>query len=141
MNRREPGSSGAAVFEITVIEPRRQGKVRLSFDGRHRRRIIGSSTSLRPPLSSTLRNDIELWGDAGVSEMHAWLTFEAGAVYLADLMSATGTFLNRRRLKRGEKSTVESGDEIRVSKSILIIARVDSAVEVDDPKIIRARAA
>lgn len=117
-----------AVFEITVVQSNHQRSQIVCF-GRRNRLIIGCSERLSSPLSNTLQNDIELRLDWGASGMHAWLVYEDGGIYVADLMSTTGTFVNHRRLQRGEKVLLSDGDKIRINQSILIFKYVATARE------------
>lgn len=59
-------------------------------------------------------------GDNSVSRVHARIVQEKGLVYLEDLNSTNGTFKNGLRLQPYEKRILESEDEIRLGKVILV---------------------
>lgn len=58
--------------------------------------------------------DLTSWGAVryGVSRLHAALETRDEAVFLTDLGSTNGTYLNARRLSPGENRIVCSGDEL-----------------------------
>ncbi|MEN6312967.1 MAG: FHA domain-containing protein [Clostridiaceae bacterium] len=58
-------------------------------------------------------NNITL-GDPFLSKKHARLTTKEGNIYLEDLSSRNGTFLNGRRLEKDESITLTDGDKIKM---------------------------
>lgn len=58
--------------------------------------------------------------DSSVSRVHVRITDENGKVYLEDLNSTNGTYKNGLRLQPYEKRVLESEDEIRLGKVVLI---------------------
>lgn len=73
----------------------------------------------QPGLDVTLEN-------AAVSRRHARLTWEGGQVFVEDLGSSNGTFLNEVRIAR--KSAVQPGDSLRLGGSVL---RLENPPPVD----------
>lgn len=57
--------------------------------------------------------------DVSVSRLHARFRKHGNAVYLQDLDSTNGTFVNKRQLKPGEESIIKRGDEIQFGKIIV----------------------
>ena len=51
--------------------------------------------------------------DGGVSKNHADLGWVAGQLVVEDLGSTNGTFVNRRKLKKGERVTLRADDQVR----------------------------
>ncbi len=51
----------------------------------------------------------------GVSRRHARITRQGGLIYVADLDSSNGTFLNDRKLQPHINRLVRDGDEVRLS--------------------------
>lgn len=84
------------------------------------------SCRLRPPfeVGRTGRADVTL-GDVEVSRRHARFETHNGVVYVEDLKSSNGTFLNGRRVT--EAIEVREGDEIDVGTTRLIVASVRPA--------------
>lgn len=58
--------------------------------------------------------------DSSVSRLHARILKEDEEVYLEDLNSTNGTFKNGLRMQPYEKRVLESGDEIRLGKIMLL---------------------
>ena len=57
--------------------------------------------------------------DVSVSRLHARFRKHGNAVYLQDLDSTNGTFVNKRQLKPSEESIIKRGDEIQFGKIIV----------------------
>lgn len=57
--------------------------------------------------------DLADFGEGGVSRRHAQITRAEGQVYLEDLSSSNGTFLNGVRLQPGLQSPLKHQDEVR----------------------------
>ncbi len=78
---------------------------------------------LRPPseVGRTREADVVL-GDPEVSRRHARIESHNGVVYVEDLGSSNGTFLNGRRVT--EAIEVREGDEIDVGTTRLVVISV-----------------
>lgn len=72
-------------------------------------------------IGRTRETDVVL-RDSEVSRRHARLTSQNGVVYLEDLESSNGTFLNGRRI--AEAIEVRDGDEIDVGTTRLVVRSV-----------------
>jgi len=57
--------------------------------------------------------DQEAADNPRASRQHACLTYENGAMFLQDLGSANGTFINRIRVTPSEKRPLKNGDYIQ----------------------------
>jgi hypothetical protein len=71
------------------------------------------------------RSDIRI-EDASVSREHARLFESGGRLFIADLNSSNGTFVNDRRVTRSE---VETGDRIRLGRVVFSLQREPSAAD------------
>lgn len=58
--------------------------------------------------------------DPSVSRIHARITKEGDDIYLEDLNSTNGTFKNGLRLQPYEKKKLQSGDEVKLGRVLLI---------------------
>ncbi len=69
-----------------------------------------------PPDAAREAIDLALagGGEKGVSRQHAILRVDRGAVFVADLESTNGTFLNGRRLQPHFQHLLVSGDVLRL---------------------------
>jgi hypothetical protein len=57
--------------------------------------------------------------EAGVGRKHARLVIIEGRLFLVDLNSTNGTFVNRRKIPAGTPQPVNDGDEIRLGRFVL----------------------
>lgn len=57
--------------------------------------------------------------DASISRLHARLRKQGNTIYLQDLDSTNGTFINGKRLASGEDAIIKRGDEIQFGKIIV----------------------
>jgi len=57
--------------------------------------------------------------DASISRLHARLRKQRNIIYLQDLDSTNGTFINGKRLVAGEDAIIKRGDEIQFGKIIV----------------------
>jgi len=57
--------------------------------------------------------------DTSISRLHARLRKQGNTVYLQDLDSTNGTFINGKRLLTGEDAIIKRGDEIQFGKIIV----------------------
>ncbi len=88
-----------------------------------------------PPwaIGASRRCALRLRG-AGVAFQHATLTREGAALLLADQRSPGGTFLNGRRLRRGEPQAVGAGDLMGFGEVTLrVLAETEPGPEAPDP--------
>ncbi len=67
-------------------------------------------------VGADAKNELALTGDEYVSGNHATIRFEGGSLYLNDLSSTNGTFLNGTRLS-GTAGVLAPGDEIRFGRT------------------------
>jgi pSer/pThr/pTyr-binding forkhead associated (FHA) protein len=75
------------------------------------------------PLTMGRAGDLELsLGDAEVSRRHARLETDGKVVYLRDLGSSNGTFLNGRRITSAIE--IRPGDEIDVGTTRLVVEQL-----------------
>lgn len=65
--------------------------------------------------------DLELHGghEAGVGRKHARLVIIEGRLYLVDLNSVNGTFVNRKKIAAGTPQPLNNGDEIRLGRFVM----------------------
>ncbi|HLY25305.1 MAG TPA: FHA domain-containing protein [Aggregatilineales bacterium] len=61
----------------------------------------------------------------GVSRQHAQVILERGQVFVADMNSANGTYVNGQRLTSGERRRLRAGDRINLANMCML--------ELDDP--------
>ena len=81
--------------------------------------------SLRTPFELGRTREAEIFlRDPEVSRRHARFEAQNGVVFLEDLKSSNGTFLNGRRL--AEPLEIRTGDEIDVGTTRLVVALVRS---------------
>jgi pSer/pThr/pTyr-binding forkhead associated (FHA) protein len=70
--------------------------------------------------------DVDLSSDGGlekgVSRRHAKITRRGREVFIEDLGSINGTFLNRKKLTPYLPQTLKSGDELQLGKLILRVS-------------------
>jgi len=70
--------------------------------------------------------DIDLTSDGGlgkgISRRHAKITRRGSEVFIEDLGSINGTFLNRERLKPYLPQALKSGDELQLGKLVLRVS-------------------
>ena len=70
--------------------------------------------------------DVDLTGDGGlekgVSRRHAKITRRGSEVFIEDLGSINGTFLNRKKLTPYLPQTLSNGDELQLGKLILRVS-------------------
>jgi len=82
--------------------------------------------SLRTPFELGRTREAEVFlRDPEVSRRHARFETQNGVVYLEDLKSSNGTFLNGRRL--AEPLEVRAGDEIDVGTTRIVVTSVRSS--------------
>ncbi len=105
-----------AAAEIGALSPM---QVDLEILERGARRIHRG----RPPLEIGRAGDADVVvRDPEVSRRHARLESEQGVVYVEDLKSSNGTFLNGRRVN--EAIEIRAGDEIDLGSTRLVVTAV-----------------
>ncbi len=105
-----------AAADVGAMTPIR---VDLEIYERGERRVA----ELRTPFELGRSRDAEVFlRDAEVSRRHARMEGQNGVVYLEDLKSSNGTFLNGRRV--GEAIEIQQGDEIDVGTTRLVVTAV-----------------
>ena len=58
--------------------------------------------------------------EAGVGRRHVKLSLLDGGIFIEDLESVNGTFLNREKLYPKKAQPINNGDELRLGKLVLI---------------------
>jgi len=82
--------------------------------------VRGQRFSIDKPtfrLGRNPNNDLRIAADDSVSGDHAYLRYEKGGLFLSDLGSLNGTFLNEQRIA-GAPLMVRYGDRIRLGASV-----------------------
>jgi hypothetical protein len=66
--------------------------------------------------------DLDPYGghEAGVGRRHAQLSMQAGQLYIEDLDSVNGTVVNKQRMSPRRPYPLQSGDELRMGKLVLV---------------------
>jgi hypothetical protein len=66
--------------------------------------------------------DLDPYGghEAGVGRRHAQLSMQAGQLYIEDLDSVNGTVVNKQRLSPRRPYPLQSSDELRLGKLVLV---------------------
>jgi pSer/pThr/pTyr-binding forkhead associated (FHA) protein len=84
----------------------------LSGESAGRRYSVAGKKSLKLGRSSS--NDIQI-SDERLSRMHCLFECtDVGEVYVLDLASANGTFVNGEKLSKGEEKLLSDGDVIKI---------------------------
>lgn len=99
-----------------VIES--DGKVTKRFDLKPGANLIGRVDSIEELFPEV---DLENYDvDAKVSRRHARVHLKDGGIFVEDLGSLNGTFVNGdQQLAKGERRELQNGDEIIVGKTVL----------------------
>jgi pSer/pThr/pTyr-binding forkhead associated (FHA) protein len=77
-------------------------------------------------IGGSATNDLCTTGDDYVSSQHALIKYEWGSLYLSDLDSRNGTWLNGIRLARTAMA-LTPGDQIRIGKTVFELQSAQSA--------------
>ncbi len=105
-----------AAAEIGSLTPMQVGLDVVERNARH-------AHDARPPFEIGRSKDAAIaLHDSEVSRRHARLTSHDGIVYVEDLQSSNGTFLNGRRVT--EAIEVREGDEIDVGATRIVVTSV-----------------
>lgn len=111
-----PVATPAAVSGRLVIQG---SNVNLAFPQGKQAVLIGRED----PVSGIFPEvDLDQHGgqEAGVGRQHARLTAQGGQVFIEDLNSVNGTAVNKQKLPPGQPRPLNSGDELRLGKMVLI---------------------
>jgi pSer/pThr/pTyr-binding forkhead associated (FHA) protein len=104
----QPASPAGAATRLKVVEPpERKGQ---AFDIADEVKIGRAAT-----------NHIALGDDSYVSQLHARLFRRDGSLYVEDLGSTNGTFLNRKQLTG--PVALRRGDRIQVGRTVLEVSK------------------
>jgi pSer/pThr/pTyr-binding forkhead associated (FHA) protein len=60
--------------------------------------------------------------ESGVGRQHAQITLQSGSLFVEDLSSVNGSYLNRQRIPPRQPEALHDGDEIRLGKLVLVYA-------------------
>jgi hypothetical protein len=104
-----PAATAAAKLKV-VEPPEHRGQ---TFD------LGQSGGELKIGRAAT--NQIALGDDSYVSQLHARVFRRDGALYVEDLGSTNGTFLNRKKL--GAPVALHRGDRIQVGRTVLEVSK------------------
>ena len=99
-----------------VVQP---GGVSLALPAQKAEIIIGREDPVSnnfPEIDLTLLGGVE----GGVSRRHARLFLQNGELHVEDLNSVNHTFLNRQKVPPGQSARLNSGDELRLGRLVLV---------------------
>ena len=114
---RVPGPQGAP-FDVVLSGVDSQGKsIRLLLPGRSLTAGRGAAIGRHPDINHAILDD------ARVSRRHARISRRNGRLFVEDLNSSNGTFLNQRRLKPFDKMPVSPGDRLRLARIELTVTQ------------------
>jgi hypothetical protein len=105
--RRSRKTVGAAPLRLKVLEP-------TSMKGQ----IADLTDEVTIGRAATCTLTIE---DTFISQLHARVFYDNGQVFVEDLGSTNGTFLNRKKV--ASATPVRRGDRVQVGKAILELAK------------------
>jgi pSer/pThr/pTyr-binding forkhead associated (FHA) protein len=110
------GSTSPLGLKLTILDSGRDVEVPLTKE---------VNIGRLDPASASFP-DIDLTSDGGlgkgISRRHAKITRRGSEVFIEDLGSINGTFLNRERLKPYLPQTLKSGDELQLGKLVLRVS-------------------
>lgn len=98
-----------------------QFKARLGKHNYDLKRVVNFIPVMRRTVGQTDGNDLQL-EDKSVSRFHALLLFKAGTIFVVDVLSSTGTFVNGVRLNRNEEREIRLGDVIKFGNVLVRIS-------------------
>jgi hypothetical protein len=114
----ERGRSGSSTFKILVLSIDGGGSIELPLS---KEVVLG-----RLDPGRAIFPDVDLTGeegsDKGVSRRHARISRREGQVFIEDLNSLNGTFLNATRLVPEIPYPVKDGDQVQLGKLVVTIA-------------------
>lgn len=102
---------------ILTVQGEKPGRFEIRPQLRQNEMVLGRSAknvSMRPDIDLADVGGAEL----GVSRLHAALSYDSGGemIYIYDLGSANGTFINGQRLHPSERRVLRDGDELRLGR-------------------------
>jgi pSer/pThr/pTyr-binding forkhead associated (FHA) protein len=103
-------------LRLTIVDSGRDVEVPLTKEVNIGR--LDSASAWFPEVDLTSDGGLE----KGVSRRHAKITRRGRKVFIEDLGSINGTFLNRKKLKPYLSRTLESGDELRLGTLVLRVS-------------------
>lgn len=112
----EPAPSDSADREPQTVTP---PSALLLIDGEEKPLKPGVNTFGRKP-----ENDVQI-ADPYVSGQHGQIEVEADGIYLTDLGSTNGTFLNGAKMEPSMRTLMTEEDEVRIGGLALSIKRAD----------------
>lgn len=77
-------------------------------------------------IGSSKGNDLRIKGDDYVSGNHALIRFKNGSLFISDLDSKNGTFLNGKQVNQAV-TTLQPGDHIRLGQAVLQLYQENQA--------------
>jgi hypothetical protein len=105
--RRTRKAGGTALLRLKVLEPApMKGQV---FE-------LGDEVTLGRADSCTVTID-----DTFISQLHARVFYDNGQIFVEDLGSTNGTFLNRKKV--ASPTPVRKGDHVQVGKAVLELVK------------------
>jgi FHA domain-containing protein len=107
VGRKTRKDAGSALLRLKVLEPgSMKGQV---FE-------LGDEVTIGRAASCTV--SIE---DTFISQLHARVFYDNGQIYVEDLGSTNGTFLNRKKV--ASPAPVRKGDHVQVGKAIMELVK------------------
>jgi pSer/pThr/pTyr-binding forkhead associated (FHA) protein len=103
-------------LRLTIVDSGRDVEVPLTKEVNIGR--LDSASAWFPEVDLTSDGGLE----KGVSRRHAKITRRGRKVFIEDLGSINGTFLNHKKLKPYLSRTLESGDELRLGTLVLRVS-------------------
>ncbi|MCA9855255.1 MAG: FHA domain-containing protein, partial [Dehalococcoidia bacterium] len=94
-------------------------------DGTQREIALDSTTAL---VGRSAANSIVL-DEISIARRHARITVDSGRLFVEDLGSATGTFINEERVEPHVPSLVKPGDALRFGEVVAYFTDAIAAVE------------
>ena len=111
-----PGAPAGRLRGKLVVQP---GGVALALPAKKSEIIIGREDPVSnnfPEIDLTLLGGVE----GGVSRRHARLYLQDGDLVVEDLNSVNHTFVNKQRIQPGQPARIQSGDELRLGRLVLV---------------------
>jgi response regulator RpfG family c-di-GMP phosphodiesterase len=140
MGSSEPGSAafhtkhlvGTAPLQAIQPQTRRNSMVVFAAGSKEPMVLtINQPLTLGRSVSQDLQSHVDLTRnnavDNGVSRVHARLFFEMGKFYVEDMNSVNGTYVNGEPLQPGDKTHLNSADELRLGRLRLYVYFLEDA--------------
>lgn len=94
--------------------------------------ILGRGTSAESPNTLHIQHQDTL--SLGISRQHAALLPRADGVWVSDLDSANGTYLNRRKLVPHMRYQLENGDRLQLGQLEVTVVMVNHTTGLTNPR-------